>query len=175
MNIAYDVKEARGFFKLNLVSLGFTLSAIVFLILALSGVVVLPIALNYIGLGGVSAKLLSWGRWPALLVVVIAALAALYRFGTSPRGVRWRWVSPGSLVASLLWIAASAAFSYYAANFASYNETYGSLGAIIGFMTWIWISMIVILSGAELNGQFEAIERRNTSKEGSGAPKSSTS
>ena len=79
----------------------------------------------------------------------------LYRFGPSRARARWRWVSWGSGVAAVLWIAVSVLFSWYAANFGNYNETYGSLGAVIGFMTWIWISTIVILAGAELNAEIE--------------------
>jgi membrane protein len=77
----------------------------------------------------------------------------LYRYGATPHGANWRWITPGSAAAAALWLLVSAAFSFYASHFGSYNETYGSLGAAVGFMTWMWLSTIVILIGAELNAK----------------------
>ena len=91
----------------------------------------------------------------ALLLILVFSLAVLYRFGPSRNRPQWRWVSPGGLLAALLWLGASALFSYYVGHFGSYDKTYGSLGAAIGFMTWIWISTIVVLLGAELNAEME--------------------
>jgi membrane protein len=101
-------------------------------------------------------------RWPALFVALALALACIYRFGPSREAPRWRWITWGSSAATLLWLAASGLFSFYAANFGSFNETYGSLGAVIGFMTWLWISAIVILLGAELNAEMEHRTARDT-------------
>lgn len=154
LNVVYDEREKRSFVMLNLLSLLFTAGALVFVLLAFNAVVVLPIVLSYVGLGGVE-PLLSLGRWPALLLVVILGLSALYRFGPSRSPAKWRWITPGSLLAAALWIAGSLAFSWYAENIATYNETYGSLGAAIGFMTWIWMSAIVVLLGGELNAEIE--------------------
>lgn len=156
LNIAYGRTEKRSFIRLNLVSLGFTLGAICALLLAMVLVVVVPLAVGYLGLGDAGRTIITFGRWPTLLLFVILALAVLYRFAPSPDGEKWRWITPGSLTAAIAWLAASAGFSYYASNFGSYNATYGSLGAAVGLMTWIWISMIVVLAGAELNGQIEA-------------------
>ena len=94
-------------------------------------------------------------RWPVLLVFVILGLAVLYRFGPSRREPKWQWVSPDSLLAAVAWLAGSLLLSWYLQNFANYNATYGSLGAAIGFMMWLWISSIVILLGAELNSEIE--------------------
>ena len=90
------------------------------------------------------------------------ALALIYRFGPSRVAPQWRWISWGSVAAALLWLAGSALFSFYAANFGNFNATYGSLGAVIGFMTWLWISAIVILLGAELNAEIEHQTARDT-------------
>lgn len=158
LNIAYAKPEKRGFIKLTLVSLGFTAGAILAVLAALSLIVALPAILNFIGVGGLADALFTYGRWPALLLIVILGLAVLYRYGPSPNGARWRWITPGSAIAALIWLAASVGFSYYAAHFGSYNKTYGSLGAAVGFMIWMWISIIVILMGAELNGNIEALE-----------------
>jgi len=118
--------------------------------------------LNYVGLSDVVELVIRWARWPALFAAVALALACLYRFGPSREAPRWRWLTWGSVVATLLWVAASALFSWYAANFGTFNETYGSLGAAIGFMTWLWISAIVILLGGELNAEMEHQTARDT-------------
>ncbi|WP_267425659.1 YihY/virulence factor BrkB family protein [Methylobacterium sp. GC_Met_2] len=154
LNLVYNERERRNFVVLNLVSLGFTAGALLFLILALSAVVVLPLVLTYVGLGA-DARWLTLLRWPALFVAVLLGLALLYRYGPSRDAPRWRWVTPGSALAALLWIAASLLFSWYVAHFGSYNKTYGSLGAAIGFMTWIWLSTMIVLAGAQLNAEME--------------------
>jgi membrane protein len=156
LNVAYGAKEERGFIRLNLMSLTFTIGAIAFAIIALSALVVLPLLLQYIGLDTAFEALLRYGRWPLVWIIVAIALASLYRFGpTDSLDPKWHWITWGSALASLLWLAASAIFSWYAANFGNYNATYGSLGAVIGFMTWLWISAIVIMLGAELNSEIE--------------------
>ena len=114
--------------------------------------VVVPVMLNTIGLGA-GAEILALLRWPALLALAALGLSAVYRFGPSRDKPKWRWVTPGSAAAAVLWMAASALFSWYLTNFGHYNETYGSLGAVFGFMMWLWLSGVVILLGAELNWQ----------------------
>ena len=90
-----------------------------------------------------------------LFALVTTALAVLYKYGPSRTEPRWRWITWGSVSAAIVWLAASVLFSWYVASFGSYNKTYGSLGAVIGFMTWIWISIIVVLVGAKLNAEME--------------------
>lgn len=155
LNIVNNEDEKRSFIRLNLTSLSFTLGAIVFILVALAGIVVLPIILNFIGLGSGTEWLLAIARWPLLLIGVTFGLSLIYRFGPSRDKAEWRWVTPGGIVAAVLWIAVSMLFSWYVSNFGSYNETYGSLGAVIGFMTWIWLSSIVVLLGAEINAEME--------------------
>jgi membrane protein len=162
LNIIYGEKERRGFIKLNAVSLSFTLAGILFVLVAIGAVLVLPIALKYIGLSDVADLLLRIGRWPALFVIITVTLAFVYRYGPSREAPRWRWITWGSALAAILWLAASALFSWYAADFGKFNETYGSLGAVIGFMTWLWISAIVILIGAELDAEMEHQTARDT-------------
>ena len=106
--------------------------------------------------------LVKIARWPILVVLVGFALALLYRYGPSRKEPRWRWVTWGSGLATVVWIAASILFSWYVASFGSYNKTYGSLGAIIGFMTWIWISLAVVLLGAKLDAEMEHQTARDT-------------
>ena len=168
LNIVYGEEEKRGFVKLNAMSLLFTVGGIVFVLAALGSIVVVPVVLNYVGLSNAADLLLRLGRWPAMFVVLTFALAFIYRNVPSREPPQWRWISWGSAAATILWLGVSALFSWYAANFGQFNETYGSLGAVIGFMTWLWISAIVILLGAELDAEMEHQTARDTT---TGAPK----
>jgi membrane protein len=159
LNVVYNVEDRRSFITLNLVSLGFTLSAIVFLLAAMASVVVVPIVLNYLSIRSAAAPLLVFARWPLMFVAVVFALSLVYRFGPNRDDAQWRWITWGSAFAAIAWLAASLLFSWYAANFGSYNATYGSLGAVIGFMTWMWLSTIVILIGAEVDAIMERWDR----------------
>lgn len=158
LNICYGVKERRGFFKLNAVSLGFTIGAIGGLLLAIAAIVVLPVAMSYLHFGRYGEIAMAWLRWPALLLLVLFGLATLYRFGPDLDNARWRWISPGALFAALAWLGGSALLSWYLASFADYDKTYGSLGAGIGLMMWLWMSAIVVLVGAELNSEIDREE-----------------
>ncbi|HTS20207.1 MAG TPA: YihY/virulence factor BrkB family protein [Casimicrobiaceae bacterium] len=155
LNVVYGVEEKRGFLKLNAISLAFVLGGLATVLLAIGGVVALPLALHQVGMDEGAKLIVSGARWPALLIVVGLLLALIYRFGPSRRGARWRWISWGSAFASAAWLIASLLFSWYAANFGSFNRTYGSLGAVVGFMIWIWISAIVVLMGGELDAVME--------------------
>jgi membrane protein len=155
-------RKKSSFIKPNAVSLSFTLAGILFVLVSIGAVLVLPIALKYIGLSDFADLLLRIGRWPALFVIITVTLAFVYRYGPSREAPRWRWITWGGALAAILWLAASALFSWYAADFGKFNETYGSLGAVIGFMTWLWISAIVILIGAELDAEMEHQTARDT-------------
>ncbi len=162
LNVVYHEHEERSFVRRTLISLTFTLGAIVFVLLALAAIVVVPVVLAYIGLDSVVHTLLTVSRWPLMTVVTAVLLALIYRYGPDRRRARWQWVSWGSAFSAIGWILGSVAFSYYVANFGSYNKTYGSLGAAIGFMTWIWISTIIVLLGAELNSELERQTERDS-------------
>lgn len=157
LNIVYGVKEERSFIRLNAVSLAMTVCTIAGLILAISAVVVLPVVLSYLPFAGVGATVVSWLRWPALILLLMLALALLYRFGPNCERPRWQWFSVGSVFAALGWLAGSLALSWYLGNFANYNATYGSLGAAIGLMMWLWVTAIVVLVGAEFNAAIAAV------------------
>ena len=145
-DVVYGTDEKRGFIKLTLVSFAFTLGGVVFLMVALGSIVVLPVALHFLGLDSLAKTVLGLARWPLLFLVVAGFLAVIFRWGPCRALAKWRWVTPGGLVATLLWILVSAAFSWYVSSFGNYNKTYGSLGAVIGFMTWMWLSLSVILT-----------------------------
>ncbi len=156
LNIIYEEDEKRGFIKLNAISLTFTLGAVVVFLLAIGSVVVVPLVLAYLGFAAEQqAGFLPVLRWPVLFAVVMFGLSLLFRFGPSRRDAKWRWVSVGSAFAAFAWLAVSIAFSWYLSKFADYNATYGSLGAVIGLMMWLWLSITVILVGAELNAEIE--------------------
>jgi membrane protein len=155
LNIAYEEDEKRGFIKLNALSLLFTLGAIVVGILFIVSVGVVPAVLAFVGLGSATELLISLLRWPIIIVVSAAAISLLYRYGPSRERAKWRWVTWGGCFAAIVWLIASILFSWYLSNFADYNATYGSLGAVIGFMLWTWISVVILLLGAELNSELE--------------------
>lgn len=169
LNVVNDETESRGFLHRTAVTLTFTFGMLAFLVVAMAGVVVLPAVLAFVGLSDTVELLLRVSRWPLLLGAVGLFLALVYRFGPSREQPKWRWVSLGSAFAAVSWAVGSAAFSWYVANFGSYNKTYGSLGAVVGFMTWIWISTVIVLVGGEVNAETEHQTERDTTT-GSEAP-----
>ena len=153
LNVAYETPERRGFVSLNLVALAFTLTAIAVAIVAFGVVAAAPALLDWLGFGVLGG--LAFLRWPAFFVFASLLLSILYRYAPARGTVRWRWVTPGGVVAALGWMLMSALFSWYVANFGHYDRTYGSLGAVVGFLTWIWLSLMIVLFGAELNAEIE--------------------
>ena len=168
LNDVYGERETRNFFRLTGTSLAFTVGGIVTMILGLVIVVALPALFKAIGLDTAFALAVRIARIPLMLLVLVAALALLFRYGPDRRPAQWRWVTWGGAFGAIGWVALSVGFSWYVANFGSYNKTYGSLGAIIGFMTWIWLSTTVLLLGAQFNAEMEAQTASDTTK---GAPK----
>ncbi len=164
LNIIYDEEESRGFFKLNLVALLLTLAALLIVTGSLALIAVLPAVIGLFGLGSTLATVISLARWPLLALVALLTLAVLYRYGPSRDAPKWRWVSWGAVIATLVWILASIAFSIYVSRFGSYNQTYGSLGAVIILLTWMWVSAYIVLMGAELDAEIEHQTRRDTTK-----------
>ena len=156
LNIVYGVKEERSFIRLNAVSLAMTVCTIIALLAAIAAVVVVPIVISFLPLGGFGDTIVAWLRWPVLILLLMLGLALLYRVGPNRAHPRWRWFSAGNVFAVLAWLAGSVALSWYLSNFANYNATYGSLGAAIGLMMWLWMSAIVVLVGAEINSEVEA-------------------
>jgi membrane protein len=155
MNVAYEETEKRGFFALNLLSAVFTFGALIIGVALLVTVGIVPPLLSLLRLEGWTETLIAVGRWPLLLACVWFTIALIYRYGPSRQNAKWRWLNWGALVATIVWMMASGAFSFYLRNFADYNATYGSLGAVIGLMMWTWISVIILIVGAELNAEME--------------------
>jgi membrane protein len=168
LNVVYGEKEKRSLLRFYATTFLLTLGMIGFVILAISAVVVAPVVFTFMGFATPAERLLAILRWPVLLVIVGVWLAVIYRYGPSRRDPKWRWVTWGSVTAAVLWLAASMLFSWYVANFDSYNKTYGSLGAGVGFMVWIWLSVVIVLLGADLNAEMEHQTARDSTQ---GTPK----
>jgi membrane protein len=152
LNVAYDETEKRNFVVRRALTYGFTFAALVFLTAVTAILVALP-------LFAADLELQDWWvvpvRWVALLALTSLGFAAIYRFGPSRQKARWRWVRWGAAFAAVAWVGGSLGFSWFLNNVANYDATYGSLGAVVGFMMWIWVSSMVVLIGAELNAEIE--------------------
>jgi membrane protein len=162
LNIVYDEPVARGFFQQVVVSLLLTLLMIVIALFALACIVVLPAVLNFLNLDMIADLAVRLLRWPILLVMVMFAIGALYRYGPNRKPARVPWVSLGAVAATLVWLLASAGFSLYVTEFGNYNEVYGSLGAAVILFLWIYISAFLVLLGGELNAEMELHTSRDT-------------
>lgn len=162
LNIVYDEEETRGFVWLKVMTLGLTLALILGVVCAMALMVAVPVALAFVDLGSGVETLVTGASWLLMLMLVIAALGLIYRFGPDRDRPEWSWLSLGSVLACVVWIAASAGFAFYVANFGSYNESFGSLGGVIVLLMWLWISAFVVLMGAEFNAEVEAQTRRDT-------------
>jgi membrane protein len=155
LDIVYDEKETRGFFKINGIALLFTVGGILAALISLALIAVIPAILQFLGIPESIRDVVNFGRWPLLALMVMLWLAVLYRYAPDRREPGWRWVSWGSAIATLLWIGASLLFSFYVSNFGSYNKTYGSMGAIIILLLWFFLTAYAVLIGAELDAAIE--------------------
>ncbi len=155
MNIAYDEQEDRGFIALNVTALALTLFLILGVLIAFAATLAAPALLGSMGLSQGLQAVVTYGRWPILAILTMFGLAVVYRYGPSREEPQWRWVSVGAVVATIVWLIGSIAFSIYVRNFGSYNESYGALGGIIILLTWLWLSAFIVLLGAELNSEME--------------------
>jgi membrane protein len=164
LDIVYDEEETRGFFKINGISLLLTFVGVLTAVISLILIAVIPVILGYIGIPQGIQAVLAYGRWPFLALVIVLLLGVLYRFAPNRDEPQWKWVSWGSVTATVLWIAASLLFSFYVSNFGSYNKTYGSMGAIIILLMWFFLSAYAVLIGAELNAEMEHQTGKDTTR-----------
>jgi membrane protein len=165
-NIAYGEAEKRGFIKQILVSLAFTIGAVLGFLLALAVGVILPLALKVLGTSSWAQWLAGAARWLVLWIVATVGLSVLYRYAPSRRPARWHWLTWGSAIAATLWILVSLGFALYVRDFATYGKTYGTLGAVIALLMWFYLSSYVIVIGAEINAEMERQTRRDTTEGG---------
>ncbi len=155
MNMAYHETEKRNFFHLTLLTLGFTLSGILFVALSIAAIAAVPPILKALSLGALVEAAGNLLRWLVIIAAFMVACAMIYRIAPSRARARWRWIIPGAVAAGLMWLLASIAFSLYLENFNAYNSTFGSLGAVAALLMWFWISAYAICVGAEINAQIE--------------------
>src|SRR5262245_22307761 len=170
MNIAYDEEEKRGFIRLSVTALLMTLGAVLFVIISLGLIAGVFLILRSTGTGEITPASINVERWPLLAGCCMLFLAVLSRYGPVRRQPQWRWVTPGAIVATLLWLVGSALFSFYVTYLASYNVTYGSLGVVAILMIWFFLSAYSILLGAEINAEMERQTMKDTT---AGKPKPS--
>jgi membrane protein len=163
-NIAYDEEEERGFFRKLLVSLAFTIAAVVGVVLVVLLAVAVPLALQALGLPDIVQAAFSVLRWVVLWFLVVFALAVVYRFAPDRDEPKWRWVTWGSGIAATLWLVGSLLFSLYVQNFGSYGETYGALGGVVVLLLWFYLSAFIVILGAEINAELEHQTRRDSTK-----------
>ena len=162
LNVAYGEREKRNVLRYYAGTLFVTAAAVLFGIISLVLVAIIPALLALLPLGDVGKALVEWIRWPLLVLLFALALSVVYRYAPSRNEARWSWVSSGAVLATVLWIAGSAAFSLYVEKFATYNKTYGSLGAVVVLLMWFWLSAYAVLIGAELNAEMEHQTARDT-------------
>jgi membrane protein len=167
LNIAYDEQEQRGLIRLYATAAALTLFLIVGVLLAIGLVTIVPVIARFGGVSEALQPVVTGIGWLILALAMMLGLAVIYRFAPSRANPKWRWVSVGAGLATLIWIAGTLAFSVYVRNFGSYTETYGALGGVVILLTWLWLSAFVILAGAELNAEIEQQTARDTT---TGAP-----
>ncbi|MBL8580632.1 MAG: YihY/virulence factor BrkB family protein [Rhizobiaceae bacterium] len=158
MNVAYEEVEKRSFIGLTLQSGLFTIVVLFSGIMLIIALGVIPVVLAFVPIDGFTEKVISIGRWPLLVGGAWCTITAIYRYGPSRVRSKWRWLTWGALLATIAWLLTSIGFTHYLRNFANYNAIYGSLGTVIGFMVWVWLSAMILILGAEVNA---AIEHKN--------------
>ncbi|HEX6993908.1 MAG TPA: YihY/virulence factor BrkB family protein [Gammaproteobacteria bacterium] len=168
LDIVYGEKEERGFVTLNATALLLTLVVLAFVVVALVAVAVVPALVGMLDLPPLAEGLARWLRWPLLGAIAVGILAVLYRYGPSRARPQWRWVIWGAVAATVLWLAGSGLFSLYVSNFGSYNETFGSVAAVVVLMMWFYLSAYFVLLGGELNAELEHQTEHDTTR---GKPK----
>lgn len=162
LNVTYREREKRGFVALNVISFSFAMGGVMLMIVYMIAIAVVPLLLNYMGFSAFAEMLIRVMRWPILMVMSALAIALLNRYGPSRERAQWKWVTPGSLFVMWAWITMSIGFSVYLSNFANYDKTYGSLGAAIGMMVWVWMSTYILLVGSAINAEMEHQTAKDT-------------
>jgi membrane protein len=163
LNIAYEVKESRGFIKSTLLSLGMTIGALIVLVIAAAGISLMGwVEAFFPGFPGWAHSAFKIAFWTIAVIAVGFGLAATYRYAPNRPDAPWVWVSPGSAAATLLWLVASLGFGLYVTRFGNYNATYGSLGGVVVFLTWLYLSAYIVLMGGELNSELERQQAAET-------------
>jgi membrane protein len=170
LNIANETNEKRSFIVQQSVALGLTIGAVVFAAVAFSAIALLPVVIDFLPLTDAAKSALELGRWPLLALLICFGLAVVYRFGPYRLKAKWKWITWGATIATLLWLVGSAGFSFYVSRFGSYDATYGSLAAPVVLLLWFWLSALVVLLGAEIDAELEHADGRAARATPEGAP-----
>ena len=161
LNVAFEVRETRSFVRLSADGLLFTVAGLVFASAAIAVGVILPALVDSLSLGQLLVSILRFALWPLSFACCTLVLAVVYRFGPNRKNPEWRWITWGSSIATVLWLAGTQVFSWYALHYGSYNQVYGELGQLVGFLVWVWLSIMIVLLGAEINSELELDKHRD--------------
>jgi membrane protein len=170
LNIANETTEKRSFIVQQAVALALTLGAILFAMVAIGAIALLPAIIDFLPLSDGAKTGLGLGRWPLLTLLVCFGLAVMYRFGPCRERAKWKWITWGAAIATVLWLVGSGAFSFYVSRFGSYDATYGSLAAPVILLLWFWLSALVALLGAEIDAEMEHDDGKRARPLPDGAP-----
>lgn len=162
LNVAYDEREKRGFIKLKLQTIAMTIAAMFGIVISAGLIIAVPVALRFLTFAPILETLVQILSYVPMAAIFVGGVTALYRWGPSRSNAQLKWLTPGAVLSSILWLIASVGFSIYVQNFGSYNETFGSIAGVIVLLMWMWISAWVVLLGAELNSEIEAQTARDT-------------
>ena len=168
VTVAYKESETRNFFKLNALTYVMTLGAVLLVVSAIALMVGLPTVISFLPFSGLMTALSGLLGWLLFVAIAVFAISVLYRFGPPRTPAKWRWVSAGALMATIIWMIGSLAFSYYVSQFGQYNETYGTLSAIVVLLTWFFVTSFSLVLGATVNAELEHQTRTDST---SGKPK----
>lgn len=164
INMAHGETESRHLVWRNVVSLGLTAVLMLLALLALGLTVIVPSLAEWVGLGDRTDLIVTWGRWPLIVLVVLTGLGLLYRYAPARRPPRWSWVTPGAVIATTVWFGGSLLFSYLVRNFGAYEPTFGAIAGVVILLLWMWVSSFIVLLGAQLNAEMEHQTRRDTTR-----------
>ncbi len=162
LNVAYNEEDKRNFVTRKGVGLGLTMAAVLFFVIVILLIGGVPAILAFAGLDSDTETILSLLRWPVILVAAMTGIAILYRYGPSRKNAKWRWITPGSVIAASIWMLASVGLSWYAGSFGDYSKSYGSLGAVVLLLLWFYLSGFIVMLGAEINAEMELQTAKDT-------------
>jgi membrane protein len=156
LNVVYNVEETRGFVKTTLISAALTVGAVLALLVAVLGISVVGYIEHLLPFSSpIVHTVLKIVFWIVAAAAISALVALVYRYAPNRPTAKWAWITPGSILATILWVVATVGFGFYVSSFGSYNATYGSLGAVVVFLTWLYLSAYILLMGGELNSEIE--------------------
>lgn len=159
INVAFNTSESRSFIRQTLAQIGLTVVLVMGVAMGFAATIVIPTAMQVVPLGETQESLIDALRWSAMLGFSVVGVMVLYRYAPNRDRARWRWLVPGAVLATVLWVIGCVGFSLYVENFANYQQTFGALNGVVLLLLWLWLSATVLLVGAELNAALDAVNR----------------